>query len=203
MNITDMLRLERHRSTCNWISTYGFVENLAKSINAIRLCEVGVAYGYHAEHMLDHMPKIEYQGVDPYLANYDPQDPFVTDVATLYGEEPQRSMDRLFQAVNCKLTQYGGRANLLRKTSVSGAEMMSDGYFDIIYIDGDHTYDAVLKDLHAWYSKVKKGGILCGDDFNWPGVDQAVLDFMEPRGKAVIGHKSHGAALPEKWTVTM
>jgi predicted O-methyltransferase YrrM len=203
MNITDMILLERHRNTCNWIPTYGFVGQLARTIGANRLCEVGVAYGYHAEHILDNMPEIEYFGIDPYLAGYDPSDPFVRDVAKLYADDPQLALNRLFSSVNCKLTKYDGRANLIRKKSVTGAEIMRDGYFDIIYIDGDHTYDAVCEDLKAWYSKVRPGGIICGDDFGWEGVRKAVLEFMGPRNKLVIEYRSANSDFPEKWSVAV
>src|SRR5262249_5093755 len=33
------------------------------------------------------------------------------------------------------------------------------------YIDADHHYDAVLADLFAYAPKLKRGGILLGDDF--------------------------------------
>jgi len=201
MNIADIIALERHRGSCSWIATYGFVQKLASSIEAVRLCEIGVAYGYHAEHLLEQMPGIHYQGVDPYLANYDPNDPFVRDVAALYEDDAQRAMDRLFQAVSCTLMRHGGRANLLRKSSVEGAAMHSDAYFDLIYIDGDHRYDSVKSDLNAWYGKVKKGGILCGDDFDWPGVRAAVLEFMAGRGKTVTAYQMAGSTVPGKWSV--
>lgn len=207
MNVNDMLLLERHRSTCNWIPTYGFVERLARSVDAQRLCEVGVAYGYHAEHMLDHMPGIEYQGVDPYVAGYDVKDSFARDVAqVLYRDEPQRAMDRLHRAVHCKLGLYDGRANLVRATSVRGAARMADGYFDLVYIDGDHTYDGVINDLNAWYAKVRQGGILCGDDFDWAGVRNAVVDFMTAKGRheEVVAYLAAGPNSPAvKWSIAM
>jgi Methyltransferase domain len=40
-----------------------------------------------------------------------------------------------------------------------------DSYFDAIYIDADHHYDAVLADLVAYAPKLKREGILWGDDF--------------------------------------
>ncbi|MHC9064142.1 glycosyltransferase [Nitrospira sp. CMX1] len=37
-------------------------------------------------------------------------------------------------------------------------------YFDIVFIDGDHSYAAVAADLKLASALVKDGGILCGDD---------------------------------------
>ena len=39
-----------------------------------------------------------------------------------------------------------------------------DNYFDYIYIDGEHTYEAVTKDLECWFPKLKNKGLLFGDD---------------------------------------
>jgi len=44
----------------------------------------------------------------------------------------------------------------------------------LIFIDADHSYSAVKKDL-GWWDHVLPGGILCGHDYySFPGVRQAV-----------------------------
>ena len=45
--------------------------------------------------------------------------------------------------------------------------LFEDGYFDIIFIDGDHSYEGCLKDLKQAWTKVKIGGSLFGDDYKW------------------------------------
>lgn len=37
---------------------------------------------------------------------------------------------------------------------------------DMVYIDADHDYNSVLKDIIAWTPKVKYDGILAGDDYD-------------------------------------
>ena len=54
-----------------------------------------------------------------------------------------------------------------------------DEIFDLVFIDGDHAYEAVLSDLN-WYHMVKEGGmILChdADTGSFPGVRQAIDEF--------------------------
>ena len=45
--------------------------------------------------------------------------------------------------------------------------IQSGEVFDLVYIDGDHTRDAVLVDsLLAWHA-LRPGGILVWDDYEW------------------------------------
>jgi predicted O-methyltransferase YrrM len=50
---------------------------------------------------------------------------------------------------------------------------------ELIYIDGSHDEADVLADLRSYYGLVKPGGVLFGDDFDWPGVQRAVSTFRE------------------------
>jgi hypothetical protein len=34
-----------------------------------------------------------------------------------------------------------------------------------VFIDADHVYAKVKEDLNLWYHKIKKGGIVSGDDY--------------------------------------
>lgn len=53
------------------------------------------------------------------------------------------------------------------------AEKFEDASFDIVYIDAEHTYDAVLKDIAAWASKARHW--VCGHDYHaFPDVRKAV-----------------------------
>ena len=49
-----------------------------------------------------------------------------------------------------------------------------DGFFDFIFIDGDHNYSGVIKDITLGLKKVKFGGILAGHDADFDGVMSAL-----------------------------
>lgn len=54
---------------------------------------------------------------------------------------------------------------------------------DMVFIDGDHRYETVIKDINKAFSLVKKGGIISGHDYNhptWPGVKRAVDELIGP-----------------------
>lgn len=54
------------------------------------------------------------------------------------------------------------------------AHAFEDESIDFMFIDGDHSTEAVLRDIEIWLPKVKKGGIIAGDDIEWGSVKQAV-----------------------------
>ena len=37
---------------------------------------------------------------------------------------------------------------------------------DFIYIDGNHSYEGVKTDIELYYPKLRKGGLLMGDDYH-------------------------------------
>lgn len=69
------------------------------------------------------------------------------------------------------------------QTSVIAARYFAknDIEADMIYIDGSHDYPDVYQDLECYWPRLKKGGVIFGDDYNsgtWPGVVNAVQDFF-------------------------
>ena len=51
--------------------------------------------------------------------------------------------------------------------------------FDMIFIDGDHTYEGVKSDIIGTRSLLQDGALLCGHDYtNWAGVKQAVDELI-------------------------
>jgi hypothetical protein len=75
----------------------------------------------------------------------------------------------------CELQDY---IKPIRMESVEASKQFKDESIDFIHIDAAHDYDNVLKDIKAWYPKVKRGGLVTGDDYGWDGVYRAVNDFF-------------------------
>lgn len=73
----------------------------------------------------------------------------------------------------------------IRLTSIEASKLFDDESIDFIMIDAAHDYDNVKNDILHWYPKMKKGGIMSGDDICWPGVAQAVTEIFE---KDYINH---------------
>lgn len=73
-----------------------------------------------------------------------------------------------------------GKVIPMRMASVEAARklrlQLSHQSMDMVFIDGDHSYPGVFADLEAWTPMVASGGLLCGHDFHYPGVQQAVTE---------------------------
>ncbi len=79
----------------------------------------------------------------------------------------------LTNVFKCKVA---GQIHSMKLPSIEAAELYEDNSIDIVFIDANHTYPEVMKDLKAWYPKVKS--IIAGDDYNWTGVKEAVDEFF-------------------------
>jgi hypothetical protein len=69
--------------------------------------------------------------------------------------------------------------NPIRMDSAEAAGLYEDGSLDFVFIDADHSYEGVKRDIIAWLPKVKNGGVLAGHDYGWaPPIRQAVDDVF-------------------------
>jgi tetratricopeptide (TPR) repeat protein len=68
----------------------------------------------------------------------------------------------------------------LRMESIKAANLFADNSISFCMLDAAHDYDSLKADIHAWFPKVRSGGVIAGDDYesNWPGVDKAVNEFF-------------------------
>jgi predicted O-methyltransferase YrrM len=178
--LSDAELLRENKLNCSWPDLYyGNVDTLAHLISAESILEIGVAWGYHSEHLLMKMPNVKYVGIDPYLAAYDKEDAFPKFVAELFNSNEQDSMNRLHTAVKSYLEEIAPeRVRIVREKSLRFAENCNEK-FDLIFLDGDHTYSNVLQELRVFWNLCEKGGIMCGDDYDWPAVKKAVDQFAQ------------------------
>lgn len=67
---------------------------------------------------------------------------------------------------------------ILRMKPEDAVTLFPDEHFDYVYVDGEHSYEAVMSDLSNYLPKVKVGGYLIGDKLGSSGVGPAVQQFL-------------------------
>ncbi len=65
-----------------------------------------------------------------------------------------------------------------------------DNSLDFVFVDGDHSYEGVMRDLKGWFPKLKTNGIMAGHDYNEPscGVKKAVDEFFAMGAQNYVGN---------------
>ena len=65
---------------------------------------------------------------------------------------------------------------VLRMKSVDASKLFRKGSLDMVFIDGNHTYECVKEDMECWEPLIREGGIISGHDYlnKGYGVKQAV-----------------------------
>lgn len=149
--------------------------------------EIGVLEGWHALDMMERLPIKKLFLVDPWKA-YNEYAESVNN-----PRKSQKALNERMRVAQKVLKKYGNRVVFIRKFSEEAAKLIEDESLDFVYIDGNHQYEFVKKDIEAWYPKVKKGGIIGGDDYtSCPeteaegfGIFRAVNEFFKNRKKDI------------------
>ena len=146
--------------------------------------EIGVHRGNFSAKILSVAAPRKLHLVDPWLFRDEP-----AYSRALYGRagalEGQKTVDERYQAVEERFAEAisAGRVMVHRARSAEVLGQFADNSLDWIYIDGDHTFEAVRIDLDLAYRKVRPGGFIFGDDYGksgwWDnGVTKALHQFL-------------------------
>ena len=117
-----------------------------------------------------------------------------------YGQKNSPDMDAVCEGVRQRFREEceAGVVVIKRALSQDALKAFPDEHFDFIYIDGDHEYSAVKEDCLLAFDKVRRGGLICGDDYTlggwWKdGVVRAFHELIHER--PVIVHYAGGTQI--------
>ncbi len=136
------------------------------------ILEVGSWKGRSTKALLDTGKKV--MAVDTWLGSDDPRD--LTN--------QQAKVEDIFETFKKNVGHYEN-LKIVKKDSLTAAKQFSDKTIDMVFIDANHTYEAVSKDIDAWLPKAKR--LICGHDYadGWPGVKKAVEEKFGDKFRVV------------------
>lgn len=126
--------------------------------------EIGTYNGWFASDILHH-----WRGKKLYLIDAWRYLEYWNDEMNAGKDEQKNRMCNTFE----KIYQFGSRVVMIRELSEDAVLLFNNHSLDFVYIDADHSYESVKKDIEIWAPKVKPGGVLIGHDY---------LDGAQPNG---------------------
>lgn len=146
-----------YRTADNWRS---IIPLPAEPINYL---EIGVFFGANIITVAETYglnPASKMYAVDPWI-DYDDYPEYRTAQNMIYDTFVS----------NLALNNVQEKVIIKRGFSHEVVPTLPDNFFDIIYIDGNHEPEYVLEDAVVSFRKLKIGGYLIFDDYNWTGPD--------------------------------
>lgn len=152
-----------------------------RGIGMPMVAEVGVYRGAMSRRLLIH-PQLQLTMIDPW-GEYVSESYKAT--GDKYAEHTPEEWEEVKNVAVSAVRWAKPRVRLYQGTSEGAAEHFSDDMFDVVFIDGDHSYEQTSKDIIAWWPLVTPGGYLGGHDYRSDknfGVIQAVDEFVAEMG---------------------
>jgi len=124
--------------------------------------EIGVFQGENAENILSVLDVQKIFLVDSFSE---------TGPNATYGENARNTSLFRLKNFNDKITWH-------YLTSVDAAEFFPYD-LDFCYIDSDHRYSFIVRDLELYWPKIKKGGVLGGHDYYTTAIGSGVKEAVD------------------------
>jgi len=157
-------------------------DEFKKPLRHLTGVEVGVLGGEHALKIYNYLNIKNLYLVDPFKEYKD----YIHGKINTNWDQKKHDEDYL--SVKKKFSKFKN-VEIMRMTSFEASKKFKDKTLDFVYLDGDHSYEAVKLDLQSWYPKLKEFGVMCGDDYghiSGRGVVKAVNEFAFEKKVVVI-----------------
>lgn len=155
--------------------------------------EVGVEVGKLSRTLLHRHQKLRLTMVDSWLPMNRQPIGYVTTRDPSAQKTWCEQLERKAQAEEVQ-REYADRCRIVHDDSIHAAMGFDVRSFDMVFLDGDHSFDGVLNDLSAWRCTIRPGGWFAGHDYDNPtdqqdmsGVKKAVDGYFATLGKIEKG----------------
>jgi len=157
---------------------YGVFTKVINDNNYKKVAEVGIGYGTHAKYILKTTQVDRLYLIDP--MQYYPNDGFAEDIMRCQPVIPNNNFNEFHDLIQQELSPWKNRFTWFRTRSLDITNnQIADGELDCVFVDGDHSYEAVKNDIRFWWTKIRAGGHMLGDDYWMPDVSRAVDEFAK------------------------
>lgn len=132
--------------------------------------EVGVKRGDNVRKIVQACPDFVIHAIDA----WDPKLQYLN-----WGKNAQRINEQIFDKL---VSKYPQQIIKHKGYSLPVAAEFDDASLDIIFIDGDHSYEGCKADIEAWLPKLREGGVMAGHDYEhpqFPGVKKSVDEIFD------------------------
>lgn len=159
-----------------------WVELLIQTHGWSKGAELGVKEGRFTNHLLSTFPTLHMIAVD--LWDIQPGNDSKEGGET-YEDWDNESYYKNFCGV--MKSNYLMECRVLRMYTHEAAKLVKDNSLDFVFIDADHSFEGVSRDIQDWKSKVKEDGVILGHDYSWPSVQKAIKQEFNDPSKVFTG----------------
>jgi len=138
----------------------------------LSILEIGVYRGALGSALNGQVSVRSYTGIDPYSGD-------LTDSYFHVYWSGKRGAQSVYESTKTLYNKLGYRLERARSASYW---RLCDETFDTIIIDGDHSFDFALWDMHHWFQRLVPDGLMLIDDYDnpdTPEVTKATTEFLK------------------------
>ncbi len=165
---------------------------LARSLspNTHVVLELGAWLGLSTRFIADHAPAATVISVDHWRGSPEHHT----------QERFQKLLPKLYETFQARCWNHRQRIVPLRMSTLDGLRTVAESGVkpDFIYVDAEHSYEAVTAELTLARQLFPRAA-LGGDDYDWSGVRAAVNGFARRHGMIVDRYGERGWRLLESW----
>ena len=147
--------------------------NNIRPTSEMRMIEIGSYVGESTLMFSNHFKEVV--SVDPYINDYD-----LDDVACHHAP-----FDKVYEQF-IRNTLSIPNIKSIKETSQNAFSILKEQQWDMVYIDGLHTFEGVSYDIEHYKSIIKPGGFICGHDYGWGNVRHAIGLLLDDKVDATF-----------------
>jgi len=184
-----MSEVEQYLQTDNWFDYQWFYKQLVNK-GYKKFVEVGVWKGHSISFLANLLRNVygsQVFAVDLFENSYK-----YKEEDSSASKHLRKQIPLIYDIYNENLRRTNTRRLItdLKGASWAMSKHFADNTVDVVFIDADHAYESVKKDIISWLPKVRNGGVLSGHDYRRgntvsQAVDELNRTVLSPNGTPV------------------